>query len=145
MTGTALTGSPAHGAVGPVDDLATLARELLEPRVLSADLVASATGTAFPGLSGVLPGFGRQEPNDWGLGFEVRGAKEPHWTSPRNSPATFGHFGQSGSFLWVDPDARLACATAGDTPFGPWAADHWPRLADRLLDHHASAATRSSR
>ena len=62
----------------------------------------------FPGLVGVLPGFGRQEPNDWGLGFELRDGKSPHWTGSRNSPRTFGHFGRSGTFLWVDPEAGLA-------------------------------------
>ena len=58
----------------------------------------------FPGLVGVLPGFGRMDPNDWGLGFELRDAKSPHWTGARNSPRTFGHFGGSGTFLWVDPE-----------------------------------------
>ena len=29
----------------------------------------------YPGLRGVLPGFGAQDPNDWGLGFEIRGHK----------------------------------------------------------------------
>ena len=75
----------------------------------------------FPGLVGVLPGFGRQEPNDWGLGFELRDAKSPHWTGSRNSPRTFGHFGRSGTFLWVDPDAGVALACLTDLEFGDWA------------------------
>ena len=57
---------------------------------------------------GVLPGFGRMEPNDWGLGLELRDGKHPHWTGAHNSPGTFGHFGRSGTFLWVDPERRLA-------------------------------------
>ena len=89
---------------------------------------------AFPGLAGVLPGFGRQDPCDWGLGFELRDAKRPHWTGARNSAGTFGHFGQSGGFLWVDPAAAVACAVLTDTAFGPWAADAWPALSDRVLD-----------
>lgn len=133
MAGTRLHGSPAHGASGPVTDLARLAQELLEPRWFPADLVARATRTAFEGLGGVLPGFGRQEPNDWGLGFEVRGHKQPHWMSPNSSPTAFGHFGQSGSFLWVDPELSLACVAAGDTPFGPWAVEAWPSLSSRTL------------
>jgi CubicO group peptidase (beta-lactamase class C family) len=44
------------------------------------------------------------DPNDWGLGFELRDTKEPHWTGTRNSPRTYGHFGGSGSFLWLDPE-----------------------------------------
>ena len=70
---------------------------------------------------GVLPGFGYQPHCDWGLGFEIRDRKAPHWTGSRNSPRTFGHFGQSGSFLWVDPEARVACASLADRDFGDWA------------------------
>jgi CubicO group peptidase (beta-lactamase class C family) len=88
----------------------------------------------YAGLDGLLPGFGRQDPNAWGLGVEIRGHKSPHWTSPHNAPATFGHFGQSGSFLWVDPVAGVACVGLSDTPFGPWAADAWPRLSTRVLN-----------
>jgi CubicO group peptidase (beta-lactamase class C family) len=73
-------------------------------------------------------------PNDWGLGFELRDRKSPHWTGTRNSPATFGHFGAAGTFLWVDPDAGLACAVLTDEPFGPWAVEAWPALGDAVLD-----------
>jgi CubicO group peptidase (beta-lactamase class C family) len=132
MGATRLDGSPAHGAKGPLRDLATLGRELLAP-TLVPDLTREATRTAFPGLSGVLPGFGRQDPNDWGLGFEIRDGKSPHWTGARNSPRTFGHFGRSGTFLWVDPDAGLACACLTDRDFGPWAAQAWPLLSDAVL------------
>jgi CubicO group peptidase (beta-lactamase class C family) len=133
LSATRLHGSPAHGASGSVSDLARLAGELLLPRWFPASLLASATTTSFPGLDGLLPGFGVQSPNDWGLGFEVRGHKSPHWTSPVNSPSTFGHFGQSGSFVWVDPEAGLACVGAGDIDFGAWAAEAWPRLSTRVL------------
>ncbi len=142
LSRTVLRGSPAHGAVGPVTDLARLAHELLAPRVLRPGLVATATTTAYPGLAGVLPGFGRQEPNDWGLGIEIRGDKTPHWTAPGASARTFGHFGQSGSFLWVDPVAGVACVAAGQEPFGPWAAEAWPRLATRVLAATAGSGSR---
>lgn len=133
MAGTRLDGSPAHGARGPVVDLARLARDLLSPTVLDPTTVTAVSEVAFAGLGGVLPGFGRQQPNDWGLGVEVRGAKSPHWTAPGGSPRTFGHFGQSGSFLWVDPDAGVAAVGAGAAAFGPWAAEAWPRLATAVL------------
>ena len=135
MTGTELAGTPAAGARGPLRDLAALGRELLAP-TLVPDLLAEATRTAFPGLSGVLPGFGRQEHCDWGLGFEIRDSKTPHWTGSRNSPRTFGHFGRSGSFLWVDPDAGLACVALAGTDFGDWARQAWPKLSDDLLAAH---------
>ena len=125
--------SLAHGAEGTLSDLLALGAELLAPRVVSAETIAAATTVAFPHLAGVLPGFGRQDPNDWGLGFEIRGAKHPHWTGSLNSPATFGHFGRSGSFVWVDPVARVACAALCDRAFGAWAAEAWPALSDAVL------------
>jgi CubicO group peptidase (beta-lactamase class C family) len=82
----------------------------------------------------VLPGFGRQSPNDWGLGFELRDGKQPHWTGIRNSPRTFGHFGRTGTFLWVDPDGALACVCLTDAGFGPWAQAAWPALSDAVLE-----------
>ena len=140
MAATRLAGSPAWGAVGPLTDLMNLAVELATPSLLGEDLLAEATRTAFPGLSGILPGFGRQPHNDWGLGFEIRDSKAPHWTGSANSPRTFGHFGQSGSFLWVDPEAGMACAGLADRDFGDWARQAWPRLSDDLLAAHAAGA-----
>jgi CubicO group peptidase (beta-lactamase class C family) len=141
MTGTALApgSSPAWGASGPLEDLLVLATELLAPRLVAPQTLAAATAVAFPGLAGVLPGFGRYAPCDWGLGFELRDDKAPHWTGARNSPATFGHFGQSGAFIWVDPSAALACAALCDLDFGPWARRAWPSLSDAVLETWAPA------
>jgi CubicO group peptidase (beta-lactamase class C family) len=135
MAGTLLPpgASPASGLHGPLRDLLRLAHELLSPTLISTTTHEQAISVAFPGLAGVLPGFGRFDPCDWGLGLEVRGTKHPHWTGDHNSPETFGHFGQSGSFLWVDPVAGQACAGLADRPFGPWATEAWPRLADGVL------------
>lgn len=133
---TTLDGSPAAGARGPLRDLAGLARELLDPTLISGELLAEATTPAFPELDGVLPGLGRFDPNPWGLGFEIRGEKDPHWTGRGNSPATFGHFGRTGSFLWVDPEAGLALAALTDREFGDWALKAWPTLADAVLEEY---------
>jgi len=131
MTATRLDGSPAHEAVSSVDDMARFAAELLVPTLTGT--LADATRVAFPGLDGVLPGFGRQSPNDWGLGFEIRDGKSPHWTGAQSSPRTFGHFGQSGTFLWVDPDADVAAVVLTDRDFGPWAIEAWPVWTDNVL------------
>jgi CubicO group peptidase (beta-lactamase class C family) len=133
MRATALHGSPAADASGPLRDLLLLARELQAPRLVDATTLATATAVSFPGIAGVLPGFGRQTPNDWGLGVEVRGSKRPHWTADTCSPRTFGHFGQAGGFLWVDPDAGVACCCLTDRPFGRWAAEAWPALSAAVL------------
>jgi CubicO group peptidase (beta-lactamase class C family) len=133
MEDTVVEGSPAWGATGPLHDLVLLAGELRQPTLVAPATLALATAAAWPGLPGVLPGFGWQAANDWGLGIEVRAGKHPHWTGKTNSAATYGHFGRSGSFLWVDPVAGTACAGLADTPFGPWASRAWPELADAVL------------
>jgi CubicO group peptidase (beta-lactamase class C family) len=135
-----LEGSAASGLRGSVDDLARLGRELLSPTLVAPETLAEATEVQFPDLIGVLPGFGRMVPNDWGLGFELRDAKAPHWTGRRNSPRAFGHFGRTGTFLWVDPEARLALACLTDLTFGEWAREAWPRLADAVLAEAAESA-----
>ncbi|MFI5617567.1 serine hydrolase domain-containing protein [Streptomyces sp. NPDC051567] len=133
MTATVLTGSPARDGVSTVADLVRFAAELQAPRLLDVRTVAEATAVVHPGLKGVLPGYGHQSPNDWGLGLEIRGGKSPHWTGTRSSPRTFGHFGQSGTFLWVDPDARAACVALTDRAFGPWAVAAWTPFTDAVL------------
>jgi CubicO group peptidase (beta-lactamase class C family) len=128
-----LRGSPAAGLAGSLDDLLRLGSELQRPRLVAPETLAEATEVQFPGLVGVLPDVGRMDPNDWGLGFELKDAKAPHWTGGSNSPRTFGHFGGSGTFLWVDPAADLALACLTDREFGPWALAAWPRLSDAVI------------
>jgi len=133
MAGTTVAGSPAAGARGGLADLLRLGGELARPsRIVSAETAKEAHRVAFPGLSGVLPGFGLQEPCDWGLGPEIRAAKSPHWAG-QASPAAFGHFGQSGSFLLIDPPAGAVIAALCDRPFGDWAKTAWPELIDAVL------------
>ncbi|MFB4194203.1 serine hydrolase domain-containing protein [Streptomyces carpaticus] len=133
MGATELAGSPAKDGLSTVADLLAFAAELQAPRLLARETVAEATSVVFPGLNGVLPGYGHQKPNDWGLGFSIRDHKSPHWTGAASSPRTFGHFGQSGTFLWVDPDAGAACVALTDRAFGSWAAQAWPPFTDAVL------------
>jgi CubicO group peptidase (beta-lactamase class C family) len=128
-----LRGSAGSELHGSLDDLVRVAAELQRPRLIAPETLAEATSVQFPGLVGVLPDIGRMEPNDWGLGVELRDAKQPHWTGSQNSPRTFGHFGGSGTFLWVDPEADVALACLTDLDFGPWALEAWPRLSDAVL------------
>ncbi|GAA4795068.1 serine hydrolase domain-containing protein [Streptomyces ziwulingensis] len=137
MTSTTLDGSPAKDGVSTVEDLLRFAAEVQAPRLLDPRTVAEAISVQFPGTKGVVPGYGHQNPNDWGLGFEIRGVKTPHWTGSASSPHTFGHFGQSGTFLWIDPDAGLACVALTDRVFGPWAVEAWPPFTDAVLSESA--------
>jgi CubicO group peptidase (beta-lactamase class C family) len=134
LSGTSLTGSPARDGSSTVADLARVMHELLSPSgLLHPSTMADARSVQFPGLRGVVPGYGSHDPNDWGLGFEIRGHKTPHWTGSANSPATFGHFGQSGTMLWVDPAAQAGLVALTDRDFESWAKDAWPALSDAVL------------
>jgi len=128
-----LRGRPSEGLVGGVIGMARLASELLAPTLLSPTLLEEATTVTFPSLPGMLPGVGRFDPLEWGLGFEIRGAKSPQWMGQNNSPATYGHFGGSGAFLWVDPVARIGLCVQTGREFGPWALESWPILSDAVL------------
>ena len=132
--GARLDGKPGSGLHGSLGDLLAIGRELLAPTLVAAETLAEATRVQFPGLVGVLPGFGRQEPNDWGLGLELRDHKSPHWTGSHNSERTFGHFGRSGTFLWVDPEPGIALVCLTDLEFGEWATRAWPELSDAVLE-----------
>jgi CubicO group peptidase (beta-lactamase class C family) len=138
MTHTELRGSPAHAMWSSVSDLLSFSRELLSPTLISAETLAEAIRPQFPDLAGVLPDFGRFDPNPWGLTFEIRDDKRPHWTGHNNSPATFGHFGGSGSFLWVDPLPHLATVALTDRGFGHWAVKAWPRFSDAVLQRYST-------
>jgi CubicO group peptidase (beta-lactamase class C family) len=136
MLHTSLRGAPSKGAEGTITDIALLAHELLRPTVFAGPVEKLAT-LAYPRLSGFLPGFGYHPNNDWGAGAEIRGTKSPHWTSPNNSPGTFGHFGISGSFLWVDRDAGLACAALSTVDFDVWATRMWPQTSTAVLGSYS--------
>lgn len=133
LRATRLEGSPAHGAVSSVDDLVVVIGELFSPTLLDPATIREATSAQFPGVAGVLPGYGRQDPNPWGLGFEIRGTKKPHWTAATNDPSTFGHFGRAGTMFWVDPAAGIACVALTNREFGPWAVNAWPSFSAAVL------------
>jgi CubicO group peptidase (beta-lactamase class C family) len=126
------TGDPGSGMHASLDDVLAIGRELLAPRLVAEETRDEMTSVQFPGLSGVLPDHGRFDPLDWGLGVQLN-TRPPSWMGTRTSPRTFGHFGGTGTFLWVDPDARVACAALTTREFGEWAKEVWPRLADALL------------
>jgi CubicO group peptidase (beta-lactamase class C family) len=138
MGHTELRGSPATDVWSSVDDLELLARELMTPTLVATDTLDTAVTAQFPELAGVVPGLGTFDPNPWGLAIEIRGSKSPHWTAPGGSSRTFGHFGGSGTYLWVDPVASLATAVISGTAYGPWANEAWPVTNQAILDRYRS-------
>jgi CubicO group peptidase (beta-lactamase class C family) len=126
------TGDPGSGMHASLDDVLAVGRELLHPQLVADETRAEMVAVQFPGLSGVLPEYGRFDPLDWGLGVQLN-TRPSTWMGARTSPATFGHFGGSGTFLWIDPEAEVVCAALTTCEFGDWAKDAWPRLADAVL------------
>ena len=134
LRSTTVPSSPARSGFGSALDLTVLAEELLEPQLLTPKMASAFSEVALPGLRGILPGYGMQSDNTWGLGVEIEGAKQPHWTPSSASPLTFGHFGMSGSFLWVDPQRGIGAVFLGAEPFGPWHKANWPILGEKILE-----------
>jgi CubicO group peptidase (beta-lactamase class C family) len=109
-------GTPADGLYGSLEDLVKVTREFMEPTLVAPETLAEATRVQFPGLAGVIPGLGRFDPNDWGLGFELKNGKQPHFTGTLTSPRTYGHWGASGTLFWVDPQTKLVAVLMAQTP-----------------------------
>ena len=136
MTRTELRGSPAHQVFSTLDDTLRFAAEVRRPTLLAASTAADASRAQYPDLSGIVPGVGRFAPCPWGLGFEIRGEKSPHWTGTTCSPRTIGHFGGAGTLMWIDPDADVALVALTDRPFDDWSDEalrRWPELSDAVL------------
>lgn len=132
MASSVLAGSAAYAGRSTVDDLVSFLQGL--PQLLAPPTIAAMTTPYLPELDGVLPGYGRQSPNLWGLGPEIRGNKNPHWTGATNSERTWGHFGQAGTFMWVDPECDVSVVVLTDQPFGKWALPLWPIFSDSIRE-----------
>ena len=133
---TELHGSPSKDVFGCCADLERVCAELLHPTLVAASTLADATATQLSGLAGILPGVGRFDPLDWGLGVQVNSSASMPWAANKLSDSAFGHFGATGTFLWVDPRAGVAAACLTGKDFGPWALEHWPAFGDAVLDEH---------
>lgn len=126
-------GDPGSGMHASLLDVLALGRELLQPTLVATETRDEMVSVQFPGVLGVLPNHGRFEPLDWGLGVQLN-TRPSSWMGTRASDRAFGHFGGTGTFLWVDPDARVVCAALTEREFGEWAKAAWPRLSDAVLD-----------
>lgn len=132
MESSELHGSAGHAMRSTVADLSRFAQELLQPTLLSQQTLDEAFTVQYPDLIGTVPGYGMQKPCPWGLGFEIKGTKDPHWTGTRLPESAIGHFGYSGTFLWVVPGTGYAAVVLTDRFFGDWAKPLWSKFNDSL-------------
>lgn len=127
------SGDPGFGMHGSLEDVLAIGRELLSPRLVAEETRDEMTSVQFPNLPGVLPDYGRFDPLDWGLGVQLN-TRPPTWMGTRTSARTYGHFGGSGTFLWVDPDEGVVCAAVTTREFDGWAKEAWSQLADAVVE-----------
>jgi CubicO group peptidase (beta-lactamase class C family) len=138
------SGHPGSGMQASLADVLALGRALLAPTVVADETLAEMAAVQFPGLTGVLPDWGRSEPLDWGLGVQLA-TPLPTWMGSRVSRRAFGHFGGSGTFLWVDPHVDVVCAALASRDFGDWAKAAWPALSDAVLEELATTGSSNER
>jgi len=130
---------PWAGLVGSAPNLARFAGSFLSgasplSRTTRSMMTADQAGGVTGGVQSMRVTW---EPAHWGFGWEVKGAKRRHWTGELTSPATFCHFGATGTLLWADPAHDLALAVFGNRmtthlwPFVP--AARWARLSNALV------------
>lgn len=139
METAALTGSAGHGAQASAKDLTRFLEELQNPTVVPQELVTEACRVQFPELRGLVPGYGMQRPCPWGLGFELKGQKSPHWTGASMPATTVGHFGMSGTYLWWVPERKTGMVVLTDRQFGQWAKPLWAEFNNAVWTQLSSA------
>ncbi len=99
---------------------------------LSRQALFEATHDQTSGLSGGFfqPLWWPRSP--WGLGAELRGDKNPHWTPEQASSESFGHAGASGCLVWHDPVADLSWVIMGACTFETWWTQ-WHKIGAAIL------------
>lgn len=139
---TSVQGSAAHGGEASVRDMAAVLGTLLRPApgIIARETRVQLASPVCPGIAGMVPGFGFHDPNPWGLGVEIKGAKHHHWTGRHNSAGTFGSMGSHGAWWWLDPSAGCALVVLGDGEEGLWRGSAWPELSDEVIGRYSLAS-----
>lgn len=131
---------PAGHVIGSAQDVARffqlfLADGQLDQRQIIAPATAQLMRTnQTAGLAGGIEGFMTWDSCAWGLGFDLRGVKQPHFSGEYSSAATFGHTGVAGTFAWADPSRDLICVMlANRMLYNRWNTPHWSRYSTAVI------------
>lgn len=101
---------------------------------VSAQLLAEARRSQTVGLPGGSGPPLWYTDCPWGLGPDIYGVKQPHWSPPNAAPESFGHAGASGCIAWHDPASDRSYAIMGTrTAANGWLLRHAPALGAALL------------
>jgi CubicO group peptidase (beta-lactamase class C family) len=110
-------------------------RALLVPETVD-ELLAPQFGP----LPGGVGGVGEWPDLCWGLGFDVRGRREPHWAGAALSERAASHFGASGTLAWLDPERGLGLvALANRGTYAGWWREPWAALGAAVTAAAAAA------
>ena len=108
--------------------------------LLAEETVDEFLAPQFGPLPGGVNGVGEWPDLCWGLGFDVRGAREPHWAGPSLGPRTASHFGASGTLAWLDRDLGIGLvALANRGSYSGWWREPWAALGTAVTAAAAAA------
>jgi CubicO group peptidase (beta-lactamase class C family) len=108
--------------------------------LLAAETVDEMLSPQFGPLPGGVGGVGEWPDLCWGLGFDVRGRREPHWSGTSLSPRSASHFGASGTLAWLDPERGLGLvALANRGSYSGWWREPWAALGAAVTAAAAAA------
>ena len=109
-----------------------------------AETVDEMLSTQFGELPGTVEALATWDACPWGLGLDVRGTREPHWTGDALTATANTHFGSSGTLAWIDRERGLGLvALASRSSYSGWwsRAGGWADLSAAVV---ASATARPS-
>ncbi len=131
---------PAGSVIATARDVARFFQMFLDNGVVEGrQVISPATARLMitnhtAGLRGGIEGFMTWDDCAWGLGFDLRGNKRPHFSGEFTSPGAFGHTGVSGVFAWADPEIDLVCVMlANRTLFNAWNTSRWSRFSTAVV------------
>lgn len=127
-------GAPAGGLFATVRGIVPFLRAFLQQGVaqgrpwLRRETVAAMMRPQVSGIPGRVGVLYEWPAVEWGLGWDVKGSKTPHWSGTLTSPQTISHEGYAGTLVWADPTRELLCVIFTNHTF----ADHWNLKPSKL-------------
>ena len=108
--------------------------------LLARETVDELLAPQFGPLPGGVDGVGEWPDLCWGLGFDVRGRRQPHWSGDALSERAASHFGASGTLAWLDPERGLGLvALANRGSYAGWWREPWAALGAAVTAAAAAA------
>jgi CubicO group peptidase (beta-lactamase class C family) len=104
--------------------------------LIAAETLAELTTNQGGALEGGVESFMTWPRADWGCGFELRDAKERHWTGEALSDRAATHFGASGTLAFADPGrGRAAVLLANRGTYSGWILEPgaWPDVCAAIV------------